>query len=134
MKLTKQAVSPPDTNSPGAFPYSPAIVAGDHIYVSGQGPIDPATGQIQGDSIEEQVELTLNNVQRILHAANATTDDAVKVTAYLSDLNHFDRYNAVYRRFFAEPRPARTTVEAKLWGGILVEIDVIAVRNSSRKG
>lgn len=134
MTMTKQAFSPRDTKSPGSFPYSPAIVAGDHIYASGQGPLDPATGKIRGDSIEEQVELTLQNVRRVLQAAGATPDDVVKVTAYLSTLDHFDRYNTVYGRFFTDPRPARTTVEAKLWGGILVEIDVIAIKNCGTKG
>jgi 2-iminobutanoate/2-iminopropanoate deaminase len=129
----KEGFFPPDTKSPGQLPFTPAIAVGDHVYVAGQGPIDPATGKISGTNIEEQVELTLNNVKRVLEAARCTMDDCVKVSAYLAHMSDFDRYNAVYRRFFSEPRPARTTVEARLWGGILVEIDAIAIRGCGGK-
>lgn len=128
---TKQAKYPADTR-PTTSPYTPAIVVGDQVFVSGQGPMAPATGQIAGATLEEQVELTLQNLRRVLDAAGCTTADVVKVTAYLADIGDFDRYNAVYRKHFPEPRPARTTVQAVLWGGILVEIDAIAIRGCGR--
>ncbi len=131
----KEGFFPPGTRSPGQFPYTPAVAVGDQVYVAGQGPIDPETAKIKGDTIEEQVELTLSNVKRVLETAGCSMDDCVKVTAYLSRMADFDRFNAVYRKFFNEPRPARSTVEAQLWGGILVEIDAIAVRGcGGRKG
>jgi len=86
-----------------------------------------------GDSIEQQVELTLNNLKRVLESAGCTMDDCVKVTSYLSDIGNFDRYNVVYRKYFSEPWPARTTVECKLWSGILVEIDAIAIKGCGKK-
>lgn len=130
----KQGCFPSNTIAPGQFPYTPAIVVGDQVYISGQGPIDPDTGKIKGDTVQEQVELTLLNVQRVLACGGATMDDVVKITAYLSDIKNFDKYNAIYKKYFKEPRPARTTVEARLWGGILVEVDAIAIKGCGKKG
>jgi 2-iminobutanoate/2-iminopropanoate deaminase len=132
---SKQGFFPPSAKSPAELPpYTPAIVVGDQVFIAGQGPLDPNTLKIVGQTIEEQVELTLNNIKRALEAAGCTMDDCVKVTSYLANMSDFDRYNAVYKRFFNEPRPARTTVEARLWGGILVEIDAIAIKGCGRKG
>ena len=80
------------------------------------------------------MELTIRNVESVLKAAGSGLEDVVKVTAYLLHMEDFDRYNKVYQQWFPEPRPTRTTVEAKLWGGILVEIDAIAIRGCGRKG
>jgi 2-iminobutanoate/2-iminopropanoate deaminase len=116
------------TTTSGASPagaYSQGIRAGDFVFVSGQGPLDPATGQIVGETIEEQTERTLENVKAILEAGGATLADVVKATVHLSDLSLFPRYNEVYARFFPDPKPARTTVGSALLG-IMVEIDVIA--------
>ncbi len=99
--------------------------AGDFIFVSGQGPLDPTTGKIVGETIEEQTARTLENIKAILAAAGATMADVVKVSAHLSDLALFDRYNRVYAGYFSDPKPARTTVGSQLLG-ILVEIDAIA--------
>src|SRR4051812_33290046 len=126
----KEPIYPGKDTATGA--YTPAIAVGNTVYVSGQGPLDPATGQITGTTIEEQTRVTLENVKRILAAAGCTMDDCVKVTAHLLNINDFDRCNAVYREFFTKPYPARTTVQSGLWNGILVEIDAIAVRGSSR--
>ncbi|HTL29222.1 MAG TPA: Rid family detoxifying hydrolase [Tepidisphaeraceae bacterium] len=126
----KEPVYPGKDTATGA--YSPAISIGDTVYVSGQGPLDPATGNIVGTTIEEQTRVTLENVKRILKAAGCTTDDCVKVTAHLLNINDFDRYNAVYREFFNTPYPARTTVQSVLWNDILVEIDAIAVCGCGR--
>ncbi|HEX6970916.1 MAG TPA: Rid family detoxifying hydrolase [Limnochordia bacterium] len=106
-------------------PYSQGLRAGPFVFVSGQGPIDPQTGEVVGKTIEEQTERTLENVRAILQAAGARMDQVVKVTAYLSRMEDFAAYNRVYERFFQPPRPCRTTVGAQL-SRILVEIDAIA--------
>ena len=105
--------------------YSQGLRAGDFVYVSGQGPINPATGEIVGETIEEQTERTLENVKAILAAAGASMADVVKSTVHLSDLSLFARYNEVYARYFPDPKPVRTTVGSELLG-IMVEIDVVA--------
>jgi 2-iminobutanoate/2-iminopropanoate deaminase len=105
--------------------YSQAVRAGDFIFVSGQGPLDPHSGDICGANIEEQTVRTLGNIKSILEAAGATMADVVKVTAHLSDISLFERYNRVYASYFPDPKPARTTVGSQLLG-ILVEIDAIA--------
>ena len=124
----KEPIYPGKDTATGA--YTPAISIGNTVYVSGQGPLDPATGKIVGATIEEQTRATLENVKRILAAAGCTMDDCVKVTAHLLNISDFERYNAVYREFFNTPYPARTTVQSGLWNGILVEIDAIAVFGS----
>ncbi|HEU0116814.1 MAG TPA: Rid family hydrolase [Thermomicrobiales bacterium] len=112
----------------GAAPsgsYSPAIRAGDFVFVSGQGPTDPATGEVVGDTIDAQTERRLLNVRAIVEAAGGLMADVVNVAAHLADIAHFDAYDRVDRTHFAEPRPARTTVGSAL-AGILVELDAIA--------
>ena len=111
--------------SPPGGPYSQAIRAGDFIFVAGQVSKDPATGKIVGETIEEQTRQTLENLKAILEAAGASMADVVKVSAHLTDLSLFDRYNSVYVQYFPEPRPARTTVGSQLLG-FMVEIDAIA--------
>ena len=106
-------------------PYSEAIVAGDFVFLSGQASLDPATHAVVGETIVEQTEGTLRNVASVLAAAGCTLDDVVKVNAYLADIGDFDAFSETYARFFAAPRPARTTVGTGLTG-ILVEIDCIA--------
>ena len=105
--------------------YSQGIRAGDFVFVSGQGPLDPQTGKVVGETIEEQTERVLENIKAILAAGGAGMADVVKVTAHLSDLALFERYNKVYARYFPDPKPTRTTVGSQLLG-ILVEIDAIA--------
>ncbi len=116
------------TTKSGASPvgaYSQGLRVGDFLFVSGQGPLDPLTGQIVGDTVEEQTARVLENVKAILEAGGASMADVVKVTAHLSDLALFDRYNKVYATYFPDPKPTRTTVGSQLLG-ILVEIDAIA--------
>jgi 2-iminobutanoate/2-iminopropanoate deaminase len=114
----------------GASPigaYSQGIRAGDFIFVSGQGPLDPATGQLVEGGIEEQTARVLENIKAILAADGATMADVVKVSAHLSDMELFSQYNKVYATYFPDPKPARTTVGSQLpMEGVLVEIDVIA--------
>ncbi len=116
------------TTKSGASPigaYSQGLRVGDFIFVSGQGPLDPTTGQIVGETIEDQTERVLENIKAILAAGGATMGDVVKVSAHLSDLELFNRYNTVYATYFPDPKPTRTTVGSQLLG-ILVEIDAIA--------
>jgi len=116
------------TTTTGAQPvgaYSQGLRAGDFVFVSGQGPLDPKTGKIVGDTIEEQTARVLENIKAIFAAGGASMADVVKVTAHLSDLALFERYNKVYASYFPDPKPTRTTVGSQLLG-ILVEIDAIA--------
>jgi 2-iminobutanoate/2-iminopropanoate deaminase len=108
-----------------AGPYSQGLRVGDFVFVAGQGPTDPASRKIAGDTIEEQTARTLENVKAILEAAGASMADVVKSTVHLSDLGLFGRFNKVYESYFPDPKPVRTTVGSQL-SGIMVEIDVIA--------
>jgi 2-iminobutanoate/2-iminopropanoate deaminase len=98
------------------------------IYVTGTGPVDPATGHLAGDEIELQTERVIDNIEAILNADGATLADVVKVTVHLSDTGLFARYNAVYARRFQQPYPVRTTVGSDLrqLPGMLIEMDCIA--------
>jgi 2-iminobutanoate/2-iminopropanoate deaminase len=124
--MPKQQISTKASASP-VGPYSQGLRVGDFIFVSGQGPLDPATGEITGDTIEEQTARVLENIKTILEAAGASMADVVKANAYLRDMSLFDRYNKVYVNYFPDPKPARTTVGSVLpMEGMLIEIDVIA--------
>jgi 2-iminobutanoate/2-iminopropanoate deaminase len=108
--------------------YSQGWRAGDFIFVTGTGPIDPVAGVLSGDTIEQQTELTIDNISAILEADGASLQDVVKATVHLSDTSLFARYNAVYARRFSKPYPVRTTVGSDLGHspGMLIEIDCIA--------
>jgi 2-iminobutanoate/2-iminopropanoate deaminase len=106
-------------------PYSPVVVSGDLVYTAGQIAHD-ADGSLVAGGIEEQTRQTLENVRTCLEAAGCTLDDVIKVTAFLADLGDFDGYNRVYREFFSEPYPARTSVQAGLPPDVLVEIEAVA--------
>ena len=124
--MPREAIQPPDVVTPKA-PYSPVVVSGDHVYTAGQVAFD-ATGAVVGEGMEAQTRQALTNVRKCLAAAGCGLEDVVKVNAYLSDLGEFDEYNAVYCEFFTEPYPARTTVQAGLPPGLLVEIEAVARR------
>lgn len=110
--------------------YSHAVVANGFVYVSGQGPADPLSGQVP-DSFAAQVRQTLRNLQIILEGAGASLQDVVKVNTYLSDVTRFREYNDIYKEIFTKAPPARTTVGCQLVG-IQVEIDCIAVLPDKR--
>jgi 2-iminobutanoate/2-iminopropanoate deaminase len=107
--------------------YSPAVKAGAFIFLAGQVPKDPRTGELVGVDIGAQTKAVLENCQRVLEAAGASLDDVVNVTAYLQSMDDWQAFDDVYRTFFSEPRPARTTVGADL-RGFLVEVSVVAYR------
>lgn len=118
----------PDNAPKPAGPYSPAVIAGDFIYVSGQGPTDPATGKYVMDSAQAETRQVLTNIKTILAAAGATMADIVKCNVYLSDRKDFAEMNAAYREFFPTDPPARTTVQAHPPVEIRVEIDCVAYK------
>ncbi len=117
-------------NAPAAIgPYSQAVIAGNTIYVSGQLPIDPATGEFAGADIAAQTRQALTNVRSILAEAGYTMGDVVKTTVLLADISEFAAMNAVYAEFFAEPFPARAAFQvAAVPKGAKVEIEAIAVK------
>ena len=112
-------------------PYSQAVDSGAGlVFVSGQLPIDPATGAFPEGGVAEQARPSLLNAQAILRAAGLDLSDVVKTTVFLADMGDFAAMNAVYASFFAEPFPARSAVAVKtLPKGALVEIECIATRN-----
>ena len=112
-------------------PYSQAIVEGDFIFVSGQGPINPATGQLELGDARAETKRVFENIQAILTAAGSSLDQVVKCNVYLRDINDFAAMNEVYKTCFAPPFPARTTIQAgALPGGIAVEIECIAKKGA----
>src|SRR5438477_10833354 len=121
----RQPVTTP--NAPAAIgPYCQAIQAGGFLFLSGQIPLDPATGQLVDGDIEAQTERVLQNLAAVLAAAGSGLDKAVKTTVFLKDMNDFARMNAVYAKHFPAPPPARSTVEAaRLPRDVRVEIDLI---------
>ena len=110
---------------PPKGPYSPAVRAGDFVYVSGQVPRDPITGELAGDDVATQTRQTLSNLQRVLEQAGARLADVVSVTVYLARADDWDAMNGAYVKMFHQPYPSRTTVGAEL-RGILVEISAVA--------
>jgi 2-iminobutanoate/2-iminopropanoate deaminase len=115
-------------NAPGAIgPYSQAIVAGGMVFVSGQIPIDPTTGNFISDDVVEQTEQVLKNLSEVLLAAGSDLGRVVKTTVFLADMNDFAVMNEVYATFFDSNKPARATVQAaRLPRDAKVEIDCIA--------
>jgi 2-iminobutanoate/2-iminopropanoate deaminase len=125
--MDKRAVS--SANAPKAIgPYSPAVRAGNLLFVSGQVPIDPATGNMIDGDIAAQTRRVLDNVGALLEAGGVSFANVVRTTVFLADMNDFAAMNQVYGEYFREPYPARATVQvARLPKDSRVEIDVIAV-------
>ncbi|MGR6965063.1 RidA family protein [Geodermatophilus sp. URMC 61] len=130
--MTRSAHTSPDLPAP-AGPYSHVVQAGDVVWTAGFGPQDPATGQVP-EGIERQTEQVIDNVEAALGVVGLGLGDVVKATVHLQHLERdFAAYNEVYARRFRSPYPVRTTVGSDLLG-ILVEIDVVAVRPSAPAG
>jgi 2-iminobutanoate/2-iminopropanoate deaminase len=110
-------------------PYSQGIEKNGMLFISGQIPLDPATGSMVGEEIGAQAAQVIKNLNAILEAAGYTLADVVKTTCYLSDMNHFLQMNEVYAQYFGESLPARATVEvSRLPKDVLVEIDAVAIK------
>jgi reactive intermediate/imine deaminase len=128
MTDTKQAIATAD--APAAIgPYSQAVRAGAFVFLSGQIPLDPATGQLVEGDITAQTRRVMENLRAVLAAAGCGFDDVVRTTIYLVDLGHFAEVNAAYGSYLKTPYPARATVQVSaLPRGARVEIDAVAVR------
>ncbi len=115
-------------DAPGAIgPYSQAVIAGDFLFVSGQIPIIPETGELVAGSSADQARRVLLNLKAVVEGGGGSMQDIVKTTVYLTDLSDFAAVNEVYGEFFTEPYPARATVEvSSLPKGVAVEIDAVA--------
>jgi 2-iminobutanoate/2-iminopropanoate deaminase len=108
-------------------PYSPAVRAGDFLFVSGQGSIDPEKNEFRFGDIQQQTTLTLENIRRILEGCGARVSDVVKCSVFLADAADFQAMNQIYANFFSSDKPARTTVEAVLLEPEMkIEIDCVA--------
>lgn len=110
-----------------AGPYSQAIITGNTVYVAGQVAMDPRTGQMVEGGFEEQAVQVFENLKAIVEGAGSSMANVARVNVYLSDLANFSKMNEIYRRYFSEIYPARTTVGVQLSGAYLIEVDCIAV-------
>lgn len=115
--------TPVTAGKPPVGAYSPAVRAGDFLFLSGQVPVDPETGELIGDDVATQTHAVLDRIERLAAHAGGTLSDIISVTAYLADINEWDAFNDAYKTRFQPPFPARTTVGAGLHG-FLVEISV----------
>ena len=122
-----ERIYPPGIAAPRG-PYSPAVRAGDFIYVSGQVPVDPATNQAVVGDIKTETRQVLNNIRRILEGCGSSMADVVRCGVFLTDVKDFAAMNEVYTEFFGEIKPARTTVSvpALPLAGAKIEIDAVA--------
>ena len=121
-------------NAPAPIaPYSQGILADDFIFVSGQGGVNPATGKLEPGGVKAETKQTFENIKAILEAAGSSMDKVVKCNVYLRDINDFAAMSEVYKTFFKEPYPARTTIQAgALPNNIAVEIECIAKKAGAR--
>lgn len=125
--MQKTVVKAPNA-APAIGPYSPALRVGNFLFLSGQIPLDPATGQLIDGDIKAQTTRVLQNLGELLTAGGADFKNVVRTTIFLADMNDFAVVNEIYATFFSEPYPARATVQvARLPKDVRVEIDAIAV-------
>jgi 2-iminobutanoate/2-iminopropanoate deaminase len=123
-----ERITPPGIPAPRG-PYSPAVRAGDFIFVAGQGPVDPATNQFSFGDIKHETRIVLENIRRILEGCGAGMADVVRCGVFLGNGDDFSAMNEVYAEFFGEHKPARTTVETRFAvKEMKVEIDAIAYK------
>jgi 2-iminobutanoate/2-iminopropanoate deaminase len=108
-------------------PFSHCIKAGNFLFIAGQVGVDPASGKLKGDSIREQTEQALRNMDTVLKAAGSSVENVVKTTVFISDFRDFEEMNKVYVKFFPKDQPARTTVQVVLYDGFKVEIEATAI-------
>ncbi len=120
-----ERLTPPGVPTPRG-PYSPAVRAGDFIFVAGQVSVDPVTDQLSTGDIQHETRLALNNIKRILEGAGATMADVVRVGVYLVDGSEFAKMNEVYAEYFGDHKPARTTIVCGFAAAIRIEIDCVA--------
>jgi 2-iminobutanoate/2-iminopropanoate deaminase len=126
--MTKEFIKTQNAPQP-LGPYSQGIKAGNFLFVSGQGPIDPKTGKMVELDIEKQTRQVLQNIKAIVEAAGFSLDDVVKVSVFLKHASDFQKMNDVYKTYFQEKPPTRTTVKAEfVVPGMLIELDAIASR------
>lgn len=130
--MKKQPVHPASAPVP-AGAYTPGLIAGGFVFVSGQTAERPGSSELVEGGVREQTKQVMENIEGILEAAGCSMDDVVKVTTHLADVRDFDGYNEAYRECFSTPYPVRTTVQSVIPGGSLVEIDVVAL-HPERKG
>jgi len=99
----------------------------DWVFIAGQGPVDPVTQEAVLGTIESETRLAMDHIKQLLELAGSSLQEVVKVTVHLADINDFDAFNAIYRRYFqTPPRPARITCQSGLWGGIKIEVECTA--------
>ena len=127
MNVFLKAVKP--ANAPKALgPYSPAVKLGDFVYLSGQIPLNPETGEVEGTTIEEQTHQVMKNIKAVLADMGLDYKHIVKTTIFVSDLNDFDKLNEVYGSYLEAPYPARSCVQvARLPKDVKVEIECIVI-------
>ena len=119
--------APPLASDRQVRPFSPAVRAGDFVYVSGQVPVDK-NGELVVGGIEAQTRQVMENIKTVLALADATLDDVCKTTVWLQDARDFGAFNRIYMSYFGENKPARSTTEARLMVDAKVEIDVVAYK------
>jgi reactive intermediate/imine deaminase len=126
--MSREAIS--TDSAPRAIgPYSQAVRAGNTVYLSGQIPLDPATGELVAGGFESETRRVFDNLRAVAAAAGATLDHAVRVTIYLTDIGKFPVVNGIMAEYFNEPYPARVTIGvASLPKGAAVEVDCVLVR------
>jgi 2-iminobutanoate/2-iminopropanoate deaminase len=126
MQLTKKIVFTEKAPEP-VGPYSQAVADGGFVFVSGQIPLDPKTSKIVEGGIEAQTVRVLENIKNILASVNLDLSNIVKTSVFLNDISDFQAFNRVYIKYFENVPPARTTVQANLMAGVLLEIEAIAM-------
>jgi 2-iminobutanoate/2-iminopropanoate deaminase len=132
MTMTREAVSAPGASAIG--PYSHAVWAGKRLYLSGQTPVDPSTGELVQGDLAGQAEQCFRNLLAVLQAAGLGPENVIKVNVYLTEMGDFAAMNEVYARQFEQPYPARTTVAvAALPGGARIEIEMVAQSDGKKE-
>lgn len=117
-----------DDAPPALGPYSHAVVAGDFVFLSGQGPFAPDGSGVRRGTLEEETRLTFSNIKAVLESAGAGFENVVKVLVFLSDMDKFAEFNKYYKEYFPSDCPARSCIQAgRLPGDIQVEIEVVAM-------